>query len=147
MNSKFSNLKISYKIYFFILFFFLLTLHHLYPIILVGNSIIYIPDIDAWEDWDTDINELVKTNDILILDGTFYNKNEIKFRDISKIPHPEIKDTMQRLSLLDDDTKRKIHFIHLNHTNDAIIKNSKTHNIIVDKGFSVARQNQTFNIN
>ena len=45
MNSKFSNLKISYKIYFFILFFFLLTLHHLFPIILVGNPIILIPDI------------------------------------------------------------------------------------------------------
>ena len=45
MSSKFSNLKISYKIYFFILFFFLLTLHHLFPIILVGSPIIYIRDI------------------------------------------------------------------------------------------------------
>jgi len=45
MNSKFSNLKISYKIYFFLLFFFLLILHHLFPIILVGETIVLIPDI------------------------------------------------------------------------------------------------------
>ena len=45
MNARFSNLKISYKIKILILAFFLLTLHHLFPIILVGNPVILIPDI------------------------------------------------------------------------------------------------------
>ncbi len=111
------------------------------------KSVIYLPDIDSWDNWHENLLDLIESNDLLFLDGTFYNKNEIKFRDISKIPHPEIKDTMQRLLLLDENTKRKIHFIHLNHTNDAIRKNSKSHDIIVEKGFSVARQKQTFNIN
>ncbi len=45
MNSRFSNLKNSYKIKILILLFFLLTLHYLFPIILVGSPVILIPDI------------------------------------------------------------------------------------------------------
>ncbi len=45
MNSRFSNLKNSYKIGILILLFFLLTLHCLFPIILVGSPVILIPDI------------------------------------------------------------------------------------------------------
>jgi len=114
-----------------------------------GNkkSVIYLPDIDSWDNWHDSLLDIIESNDLLFLDGTFYDKNEIKFRNISKIPHPEIKDTMQRLSLLDEITKGKIHFIHLNHTNDAIRINSKYHKRIVKKGFSVARQKQSFNIN
>ena len=47
-----------------------------------NNSIIYIPDIDSWDEWDTDLNDLMQNNDILILDGTFYSKDEIKNRNI-----------------------------------------------------------------
>ena len=38
------------------------------------SSIIYIPDIDSWEQWDVNLNNLLKENNILILDGTFYTK-------------------------------------------------------------------------
>ena len=45
--------------------------------------------------------------DLLFIDGTFYNKNEIQTRDVSKIPHPEIIDTINKLSHLDDKEKQK----------------------------------------
>ena len=44
---------------------------------------IYIPDIDAWEDWDIDINELItQTNDEyekLIID---YASHSLKLKEI-----------------------------------------------------------------
>ena len=53
---------------------------------------------------------------------------------------------MKILSGLSDDAKKKIHFIHLNHTNDAIREGSQAYNTIIDSGFLVSREHQSFNI-
>jgi len=110
------------------------------------KSAIYIPDIDSWRGFEENLFKLINKNDILFLDGTFYKKSEITKRDISKIPHPEIIDTMKILSGLSDDAKKKIHFIHLNHTNDAIREGSQAYNTIIDSGFLVSREHQSFNL-
>ena len=110
------------------------------------NSVIYLPDIDDWGQWDVDLCTLVHDNDILFLDGTFYNKKEINLRDISRIPHPEIIDTMQRLNKLKKSIKKKVHFIHLNHTNEAIKGNSDAYKHVVQNGFNILNDNQIFNI-
>ena len=65
------------------------------------QSVLYIPDIDSWDDWDTDINELIKESDIALLDGTFYDKTELKNRDVSAIPHPSIRESINFFSALD----------------------------------------------
>ena len=41
------------------------------------ESAIYLPDIDSWYNWESNLFELVKSNDLLFIDGTFFNKNEI----------------------------------------------------------------------
>ena len=111
-----------------------------------NKSIIYLPDIDDWDGWDVNLDEFVMDNDILFLDGTFYVKNEIKSRDVSKIPHPEIIDTMQRLSSLSNQYKKRVHFIHLNHTNDVLREKSDAFNDVIGQGFSLAKENQYFEI-
>jgi pyrroloquinoline quinone biosynthesis protein B len=108
------------------------------------KSIIFLPDIDDWNSWKVDLAEFVIDNDILFLDGTFYKKNEIKLRDVSKIPHPEIIDTMARLSALSKLDRKRVHFIHLNHTNDALRKNTSAYKNIIKEGFSIAQENQKF---
>jgi len=110
------------------------------------KSAIYIPDIDSWHGFEENLFKLINDNDILFLDGTFYEKSEVKKRDIAKIPHPEISNTMKILSKLSDKDKQKIHFIHFNHTNDAIREGSPAYNAIIDSRFSISKENQRFNL-
>ena len=115
-----------------------------FRLLINNNSIIFLPDIDDWNSWEVDLESLVMDNDLLFLDGTFYNKSEINSRDVSKIPHPEIMDTMARLSKLSKSYKKRVHFIHLNHTNDALRKTTSRYKNIIESGFSISEQNQTF---
>ena len=115
-----------------------------YKIIGKGKTAIYLPDIDSWKNFENKLRSLIDTNDILYIDGTFYDKTEISSRDVSKIPHPEIKETIKMLSDLSPADRKKIHFIHFNHTNDAIRYKSKIHERILDNGFSISRENQQF---
>ncbi len=110
------------------------------------KSVIYLPDIDSWDDWQVKLTEFIMDNNLLFLDGTFYKKNEIKLRDISRIPHPEVVDTMQRLSDLSSHYKKRVHFIHLNHTNEILKNQSEAFNNVINKGFSIAQENQIFEI-
>jgi len=110
------------------------------------KSIIYLPDIDSWDGWEDNLLNLIKSNDILFLDGTFFSKDELKSRDISKIPHPSITNTMARLSDLDLEQKRKIHFIHFNHTNGVLQDESAAANSVIENGFLLSKEMQSFKI-
>jgi pyrroloquinoline quinone biosynthesis protein B len=78
------------------------------------------------------------------LDGTFYDINELPGRDMDKIPHPFIVETMHLFNNSND--KKSIFFIHLNHTNPALNNDSLEHNHIKNNGFNVAFRNQIFNL-
>ena len=111
-----------------------------------NHSAIYLPDIDDWDSWENDLGKFVADNDILFLDGTFYTKAEIQLRDISKIPHPEITYTMEKLSNLSSSQKKRVHFIHFNHTNNVIQVDSKAQKNVFNQGFSLAFENQIFEL-
>ena len=111
-----------------------------------NKSIIYLPDIDSWENINFNFIDIIKQNDIVFLDGTFYSNKELLIRDTSKIPHPYIKDTMRLLENLSFEDKKKIHFIHFNHTNPTLVKTSKERKNILNAGFSISMENQVFNI-
>lgn len=104
-----------------------------------SKSSIFIPDIDKWEIWDKDIISIVKDTDYAFLDGTFYKNGELN-RDMSQIPHPFIKESMELFSKLPNRDKNKIYFIHMNHTNPLLIENSKEKNKVHENGFNVAVQ-------
>ena len=74
------------------------------------------------------------------------SKDELKTRDISKTPHPAITDTMDKLSNLDLDLKRKIRFIHFNHTNDVLRDGSDAAKNVIDNGFLLSKEMQSFEI-
>tara|TARA_Y100001954_G_scaffold50963_1_gene53966 strand:+ start:676 stop:1518 length:843 start_codon:yes stop_codon:yes gene_type:complete len=116
-----------------------------YKLTINQKSIIFIPDIDSWDKWECSLVDLVKNNDLLFIDGTFYNKNEIQTRDVSKIPHPEIIDTINKLSHLDDKEKQKVQFIHMNHTNKVLQLNSSEFFNLKKNNFNIVKENQTFN--
>ena len=108
-----------------------------------NKSLIFIPDIDKWDKWEVNVKELVKDNDYSLLDGTFYNIDELPGRDMSQIPHPFIIESINLFSNVD---KLGIYFIHINHSNPALNSNSDAFKNIINNGFGVAKRDQIFDL-
>ncbi|NOT51950.1 MAG: MBL fold metallo-hydrolase [Chitinophagaceae bacterium] len=106
------------------------------------RSVLFIPDIDKWNKWERSIGDLVKQNDYLLVDGTFYREGELPGRNMSEIPHPFVEETMRLFAGFDTADKRKIWFIHFNHTNPLIRVKSRESKEVRDKGFNLAIQEQ-----
>lgn len=117
-----------------------------YKIIGPAKSALFIPDIDKWSKWKTDIVDQVKQVDYAFLDATFYDGAEINNRDISEIPHPFVIESMELFADLEPAEKRKIYFIHLNHTNPLITTDSDQSARVIKNGFNVARFKDAFDL-
>jgi pyrroloquinoline quinone biosynthesis protein B len=109
-----------------------------------SKSVVFIPDIDKWEKWERNIVDLVKQNDLIFIDGTFFSDGEISGRNMSEIPHPFMEESMKLFSPLPDEEKKKIHFIHLNHTNPALQEMSTAWQEVTNKGFRLALQGEKY---
>jgi len=96
---------------------------------------LFIPDVDRWEDWDRDLRAAVEGVDYAFLDGTFLSGDELPGRDMSKVPHPLVTDTMRRLEGLG----ARVWFLHLNHTNPLL----DAPRPVEARGFHVAREGLT----
>lgn len=103
-------------------------------------KVLFIPDIDKWEKWDRDIVEEVSKVDLALLDATFYKNGELPGRDMSKIQHPFVEETMAKFSSLPDSIKSKVMFIHFNHTNPLLKKDSPEKKEVERNGFGVAEE-------
>ena len=110
------------------------------------KEILFIPDIDKWEKWDQDIIEEIKRVDYAFLDGTFYDGNELPGRDMKEIPHPFVVESMELFKDLSAEDKAKIHFIHFNHTNPLLNKNSKEYQEVIRRGFNIANYGDVFEL-
>ena len=106
-----------------------------------NKKALFIPDIDKWEKWDRDLNQLAKEFDFLLIDATFYDSKEIN-RDISEIPHPLVTETTDLLSGLNLENRSKVYFIHMNHTNMMLDPDSELSKLVTSKGFNIARLGQ-----
>lgn len=104
------------------------------------KAILFLPDIDKWERWEQSIEELIKEVDVAYLDATFFGENELPGRNMSEIPHPFVVESIKRFSSLDRSDRAKIRFIHLNHTNPALKKDSTARHQIESAGMQVAEQ-------
>ena len=105
-----------------------------------SKSLVFIPDIDKWSKWQTDIIDIVENSDYSLLDGTFYDINELPGRDMSQIPHPFIIETMKLFK--NSDKKDSIYFIHLNHTNPVLNKDSIEYKKVILNGFNISKFGQ-----
>lgn len=87
------------------------------------RSVLFIPDIDSWEEWDaqgTRIEDEIARVDVAYLDATFFANGEIPGRDMSGFPHPFVTHSMERFSSLPASERAKVRFLHLNHTNPSL---------------------------
>lgn len=104
------------------------------------KKIIFIPDIDLWSVMTVHIENLISENDVLFLDGTFFNEKELPNRDMSKVPHPLISQSIKRFKVLSKRQKSKIKFIHFNHTNRVLNDKSKEYKQLLSSGLGLARE-------
>jgi pyrroloquinoline quinone biosynthesis protein B len=109
-----------------------------------NKKALFIPDIDKWQKWNTNITEAIANADYAFIDATFFDAAEINNRDISTIPHPFIIESMKLFKDLPPAEKKKIYFIHFNHTNPVINKKSKQYRLVVQNGFNIAALNTVF---
>jgi pyrroloquinoline quinone biosynthesis protein B len=112
-----------------------------FRIVAAGKSLIYIPDIDKWQKWSKRLADVVRANDFLLLDGTFLADGEIP-RPMSEVPHPFVSETIELLNDLPSSEKKKVFFIHLNHSNPLVQGDKRKLRELRSKGFDVARQGQ-----
>jgi len=105
-----------------------------------AGAAVYLPDIDDLRLWERDIEGVLRSVDVLWLDGTFFDARELPHRDLSAIPHPMVSDTLELLGDLPAELRAKVHFVHLNHTNPLLDPHSEASAEVARRGFRVARE-------
>ena len=115
-----------------------------YRIVGPEKSAIFIPDINKWHEWKTDIAELVTTVDYALLDAGFFADGELPGRDMSLIPHPFVTETMETLKHLSREDRIKVWFIHMNHTNPLLNPGSPESRKVRSEGFNIAMEGKRF---
>ncbi|MBT8236097.1 MAG: pyrroloquinoline quinone biosynthesis protein PqqB, partial [Bacteroidia bacterium] len=101
-----------------------------------NKKVLFIPDINKWAVWDVRITDLIADVDLAFLDGSFFNEKELPGRNMEDIPHPFIVESMALFDLLPKEERKKIHFIHMNHTNPLLDTTSIEYGGVKAKGYA-----------
>ena len=104
------------------------------------KSAVFIPDIDKWSLWDVDIRDVIKSVDYALLDATFFRDGELGGRDMSKIKHPFVRESMDLFDSLNEQEKQRVIFIHMNHTNPLLQDGSEAQAEVTRRGYRYARE-------
>lgn len=75
----------------------------------------------------------------MLLDATFYRDGEIT-RPMAEMPHPFVEETIRVLQSLPPAERRKVYFIHFNHTNPLLQPDSPERREVLRQGFRVAEE-------
>ncbi|MCA9868053.1 MAG: MBL fold metallo-hydrolase [Anaerolineae bacterium] len=104
-----------------------------------ARSLLYVPDIDRWEDWPA-ARAVVGAVDVALVDATFYSAAELGGRP--PVAHPLIPDTLAYFG----ESAGKLVLTHLNHTNPVLDEDSEERAMVYRRGATVARQGQVFSL-
>jgi pyrroloquinoline quinone biosynthesis protein B len=105
-----------------------------------SKSAIFIPDINKWHKWDQKLADVIKTVDYALIDAAFYADGELPGRDMSKIPHPFVSETIATLENLSKKERNKVWFIHMNHTNPLLNSKSPESLKVKGLGYNIATE-------
>ncbi len=103
------------------------------------STLMYVPDADVWDGWDTPFVDLLRASDIALIDGSFWSRDELGHRAQANVPHPPVSQTLERLRGVQD--LPEIRFIHLNHTNPLWDERSALRRELPE-GFGIAETGQ-----
>ncbi|WP_029266687.1 MBL fold metallo-hydrolase [Virgibacillus alimentarius] len=110
------------------------------------KSLLYIPDIDSWEEWEQDLGQRMKDIDYCIIDGTFYSTVELEWigRSYKDIPHPLMTKSMEKFEPYKDTCN--IYFTHFNHTNPVIGTDQRYQEEVEANGFFILEEGQEIHL-
>ncbi|MCC6604765.1 MAG: MBL fold metallo-hydrolase [Anaerolineae bacterium] len=101
------------------------------------KSLLYLPDIDAWEQWPA-AEATLRSVDLALVDASFYSADELGGRP--PVAHPLVTDTLTRFAHLAD----RLMLTHLNHTNPVLDRESAAATAVRQAGFRVAQIGDLF---
>lgn len=110
------------------------------------GSLLFLPDINAWDSWDRDVAEVVTSVDTALLDGAFWSMDELPGRAVEDVPHPLIRQTMDRLQDVVSAERARVVFTHLNNSNPALDEGGPEQLEIRRRGFELAREGMRFSL-
>ncbi len=108
------------------------------------RTALFLPDIDRWDLWDHDLADVLADVDVAFLDATFFDIDELPWRDPETVRHPRVRETMDLLGPLPATERAKVRFIHLNHTNPLLDPQSAASAEVTARGFAVAREGERY---
>lgn len=82
--------------------------------------------------------------DVAFLDACFYDASELPGRDMSKVPHPLVVDTLRRLKGLEGSSQ--VVLVHLNHTNPLWREGSEQRGAVAAAGMHVGQQGAVYEL-
>ena len=103
------------------------------------KSLLYLPDIDAWDQW-SEAEAILSSVDVALVDASFYSRDELG--GLPPPAHPLVTDTMERFAHLSD----KIVLTHLNHTNAVLDVGSEAETAVRQAGFRIAQTGDMFRL-
>ena len=101
------------------------------------RSVLYLPDIDDWSGWHLDVADIVASVDVALIDGTFWEP-------FSRpgVPHPPVRESLDRLAAIARDGDARILFTHLNHSNPLADREGAEAAEVRERGFGVAEEGE-----
>jgi|TARA_B110000914_G_C15478940_1_gene454633 pyrroloquinoline quinone biosynthesis protein B len=117
-----------------------------------NNNLLFLPDHDSWEEtlefvgYDNPKDWFISLNvDVVLLDGTFWNTDELKNRVQARVPHPPVSETIDLLGSRNEGDPRII-FIHLNHTNPLHYPDSEEYLKVENMGWEIGHEGMEFDL-
>ena len=117
-----------------------------------NKSLLFLPDHDYWKETLEEhnkktIREWFSDMEInyALIDGTFWNSQELIDREMFKIPHPTISETIKLLGRKGINDP-EILFFHLNHSNPVANTDSKERKLVENLGWQIANDGQVFTL-
>jgi pyrroloquinoline quinone biosynthesis protein B len=112
------------------------------------KTLLFVPDTDSWAAWPKPLLDVLAEEkvDIALLDATFYSPDELPDRDVTKIKHPLITQSMDLLEPLVKAGKLRVFFTHLNHSNPALDPDGPARRAIEARGFRVLEEGEAFDL-
>jgi len=110
-----------------------------------NKSVLFIPDIDKWSTWSRSLIAEIEKVDYAFLDGTFFADGEVD-RPMREIPHPFVTETMSLLNDAPASIKKRVYFIHFNHTNPLVNPLSSQRKKVEQLGFQIAKEGAVFSL-
>lgn len=106
------------------------------------RTCVFLPDCDKWERMPVPLAARLAGAQVALLDGTFFSLDELPHRDIAKVPHPLVTETVELLRPRVATGDLEVAFLHLNHSNPALDPASEERRRLEAAGFRVAREGE-----